>query len=72
MPGRLRRYSDADGRPVCGRRRARWQQRFCGNRHAVKSGSPIIETKDIGIQAYHAVFQLGVGYLSRDGLTFVA
>jgi hypothetical protein len=28
-----------------------------------------IETKDIGIQAYYAVLQLGVGCI--DGLTFV-
>ncbi len=37
----LQRCSDADGHPVCGRQRARWRRRFCGNCHAVKIGSPI-------------------------------
>jgi hypothetical protein len=30
-----------------------------------------IETKDIGIQAYYVLLQLGVGRLSIDDLTFV-
>jgi hypothetical protein len=37
----LRRCSDADNCPVCGQRQARWRQRFCGDCHAVKNGSPI-------------------------------
>jgi hypothetical protein len=68
----LQRCSDADGRPVCGRRRAGWQRRFCGNRHAVKIGSPIdTETKDIHTQASDVILgSLWCGQL-RDGLTFV-
>jgi hypothetical protein len=37
----LRRCSGADGCPVCGRQRAGWRRRFCGDRHAVKIGSTI-------------------------------